>query len=515
MIDTHAHLDNKQFDDDRYATLQRALDAGITKIIIPSIHPDNFDAVHRLADTYEQIFRGIGVHPHHAHEATHKVYDMIERQSEDEKVVAIGEIGIDYYYDFSPKETQKTVFREQLRIAKRTGLPAIIHNREADDDVVTIIEEEQDGTLKGVLHCFSSDLDVLQRALALGMLVSFTGNITYKKSVLGEVVLHTPLDKMMIETDAPYMAPVPHRGKRNEPVYVQYIAEKIAEIHNTSLAQVIAMTSQNAQSLFRFLICLLILTATIFVQDSSAQKKSANDEYDDRDEEVFETEKVLPKWWQNKNIGVSFSLSTNTIVETLTGLDTNNRFSTSFEGLFAFGGGVSYSLFDWLNVEGSYLYSRNTKVAEQQVDSNGNQLPNTHQSINLSVRTLANPYAKVNFFGTIGMSYLINRVWAGKSTDIRDINNYAPDDQLLLSVNQLGINVGAGFSINIPTSFGMFQPTAEWRLDFPFASDIRTIPVARDGVDQNGNIIPAPRKTFEVSTFYSLPRFTLYFYPQW
>ncbi len=513
MIDTHAHLDNKQFEDDRHATLQRALDAGITNIIIPSIHPDNFDAVHRLADTYEPVFRGVGVHPHHAHEATHKIYDMMEKQSDDEKVIAIGEIGIDYYYDFSPKDTQKTTFREQLRIAKRTGLPAIIHNREADDDVLGIIEEEQDGTLRGVLHCFSSDIEALRRALALGMLVSFTGNITYKKSVLGEVVLHTPLDKMMIETDAPYMAPVPHRGKRNEPLYVQYIAEKIAEIHNTSLAQVIAMTSHNAQSLFRFLICLLILTATIFVQDSFAQKKSINDQYDDRDEEEVETKKVMPKWWQNKTLGVSFSLSTNTIVETLTGVDTTQRSSVSYEGLFAFGGGVSYSLFDWLNVEGSYLYSRNTKVAELQFDSQGNQLPNTHQSVNLSVRALANPYAKFNFFGTIGMSYLLNRVWAGKSTDPRS-PDYAPDDQLLLSVNQLGLNAGAGFSINIPTSFGMFQPTAEWRLDFPFASEIRLVPLARDRVE-NGQIIYAPRKNFEVATFYSLPRFTLYFYPKW
>ena len=253
MIDTHAHLDNKQFDDDRYATLQRALDAGITKIIIPSIHPDNFDAVHRLADTYEPIFRGVGVHPHHAHEATHKIYDTMEKQSDDEKVVAIGEIGIDYYYDFSPKETQKTVFREQLRIAKRTGLPAIIHNREADDDVMGIIEEEQDGTLNGVLHCFSSDIDVLQRALALGMLVSFTGNITYKKSVLGEVVLHTPLDKMMIETDAPYMAPVPHRGKRNEPAFVVETARTIAGLKQTGIEEIAQITSSNFRRLFRLL----------------------------------------------------------------------------------------------------------------------------------------------------------------------------------------------------------------------------------------------------------------------
>lgn len=194
-------------------------------------------------------------------------------------------------------------------------------------------------------------------------------------------------------------------------------------------------------------------------------------------------------------------------------MDTTSRFSTSFEGLFAFGGGVSYSLFNWLNVEGSYLYSRNTKVAERQLDSKGNQLPNTHQSINVSVRTIANPYAKVNFFGTIGMSYLLNRVWAGKSTDIRDVDNYAPDDQLLLSVNQLGLNAGAGFSINIPTSFGMFQPTAEWRLDFPFASDIRQVQLSPDPIDPN--LPRAPRKNFEVATFYSLPRFTLYFYPKW
>lgn len=508
MIDTHAHIDNEQFSDDREDMLKRAFDNGLKAIIIPSIHPGNFDAVQKLAESDERIYRGIGVHPHNAHEVTHKILDYVERQSEEVRVVAIGEIGIDYYYDFAPKETQKTVFREQLRIAKRTGLPAIIHNREADEDVLSIIEEEQDGTLKGVLHCFSSDEHVLERALKLGMHISYTGNITYKKSVLANVVQKTPLNKLMIETDCPYMAPVPYRGKRNEPLYVRHIAEKITELHETTLEQVLTMTTANAQSFFRIIVCLLIVFSMATIQDVYAQKgKSTNDEYDDRDEEVSEkTERKLPSWWQKKNVGIAFTLSTNTIVEAQTGIDTNRRTSLSYEGLLAFGGGVTYSMLDWLNVEASYLYSQNNKVTENgnQADSKGNPLPNTHQSFNMSVRAIANPYAKVNFFGTIGASYLINKVWAGK------VSGADPDDQLMKSVNQVGMNFGAGFSVNIPFSFGLFQPTAEWRLDFPLATETRLIATRKD-LPNN----PSPRRTFEVSTFYSLPRFTLYFYPKW
>lgn len=506
MIDTHAHIDSDQFADDRKDMIKRAFDNGMLAIVVPSIHPGNFDAVRSLADTYDNIFRGIGVHPHNAHEATHKIFDTIERQTEDEKVVAVGEIGIDYYYDFSPKETQKTVFREQLRIAKRTGLPAIIHNREADEDVLKIIEEEQDGTLRGVLHCFSSDEQILERALALGMNVSFTGNITYKKSVLGDVVKRAPLDKLMIETDCPYMTPVPHRGKRNEPMFVRHVAEKIAELHETTLEQVLTMTTNNALSFFKILLCLFIVLGYVSTTEVYAQKKKTkNDQYNDRDEEEDEEKgSSLPSWWQKKSIGVAFTLSTNTIVEAQTGIDTNRRSSLSYEGLLAYGGGVTYSLLDWLNVEASYLYSKNNKVTETQKDSKGDPLPNTHQSINLSVRAIANPYAKVNFFGTVGFSYLTNKIWAGKIAGID------PDDQLMKTVNQVGMNFGAGFSVNIPFSFGLFQPTAEWRLDFPFQTETRLIATRRDEPNN-----PSPRRSFEVSTFYSLPRFTLYFYPKW
>ncbi len=259
MIDTHCHLNAEQFTEDRREVLLRAEERGVRTVIIPAIEPKHFDGLLQLM--HEQatlssvrLYCGIGIHPHHAHEAREEDFERIEAildpATRIESIVAVGECGLDYYYDFAPRDVQKDVFRRQLRYAKQFQLPVIIHNRESDEDVLHLIEEEQDGRLRGVLHCFSSDRAVLDRALALGMMVSFTGNITYKKSTLSDVVAHLPLTHCMIETDAPYMSPVPYRGKRNEPSYVYHVAEKIAEIRGLSTDDVIAHTTRNAMHFF-------------------------------------------------------------------------------------------------------------------------------------------------------------------------------------------------------------------------------------------------------------------------
>jgi TatD DNase family protein len=165
MIDSHAHIDTKAFDEDRDVMLQRAWDAGVSSIIIPDIEPPRRAHLKQVVDSDPRLYRGIGVHPHHVGEITEAELAVIEAQCTEPKVVAIGEIGLDYYYDFCPPDVQKSYFREQIRIAKRHGLPVIVHNRESDADVLDILEEEQDGTLRGVLHCFSSGVDVLERLL--------------------------------------------------------------------------------------------------------------------------------------------------------------------------------------------------------------------------------------------------------------------------------------------------------------------------------------------------------------
>ena len=163
MIDTHAHIDTEAFDDDREKVIDFAFKSGVEAVIIPSIEPDKFGNVLDLAKKYDRIYCGIGIHPHNANSASKENLEVVESLAEEhKKVVAIGEIGLDYYYDFAPKEVQKQAFRSQLKIAKKLGLPVIVHNRESDDDLLEIIKEEQDGTLKGVLHCFSSDMPVME-----------------------------------------------------------------------------------------------------------------------------------------------------------------------------------------------------------------------------------------------------------------------------------------------------------------------------------------------------------------
>lgn len=249
MIDTHAHLNDEDFKDDLDAVISRAVDSGVSAVIVPGSDIDTSRISIGLAERYGIIYPALGIHPHDAENEIGKLgimFDMLVAN----KPVAIGEIGLDYHYDYSPREIQRSVFREQLRMAKRFNLPVIVHIREAFDDAYGIMVEE--GVERGVIHCFSEGVEELEKVLSLGLYVSFTGIITFKNTPGGllKAVAEVPSDRYMIETDSPYLAPVPHRGKRNEPAYVTEVARKVSEIRNIPMEKVSAETDENAFGLF-------------------------------------------------------------------------------------------------------------------------------------------------------------------------------------------------------------------------------------------------------------------------
>lgn len=486
MIDTHAHIDADAFDDDRGEMIRRAFDQGVEAIIIPAIEPKRFEGVLSLCEQYDQVYCGIGVHPHNANDFNQQAETRIINAMQFPKVKAVGEIGLDYYYDFAPRDVQKDVFRRQLRIAKECRKPVIIHNRESDDDVMEILKEEQHGELTGVLHCFSSNIHVLRTALDLNFHISFTGNITYKKSILDDIVKATPLSRIMIETDSPYMTPVPHRGKRNEPAFVQFIAQKIAEIHQVTIEEIIAMTTRNARALFGLPLLMIGLIIGL-----SSFPMHAQDERDEEEEETTETVKTPSPY--ARFIGLGPSIATNTIVETLTSLDVSEKRGTrSWDGNPAFGFSVAYNPLEFLMFDLGLMHTRNNAKL-----NNANKVPGTptdpdvYTVGHLTARAIANPRGKVSFFASAGINYLSKRVYA--------TNVEFSDDK------QLAFNAGAGFMVNIPTSYGMIIPIAEWRLDFESKNNVTKIPNV-DPYNTWGNV--------EISTFYSLPKLTILWYPK-
>ncbi|MCS7169207.1 MAG: TatD family hydrolase, partial [Candidatus Kapabacteria bacterium] len=274
MIDTHAHIDLPAFDEDRAEVLQRARQSGVEAVIMPAISPDGFAKARQIAAEYSGVYRAVGIHPHAAAQADVRALAAVEQEVTMPNVVAIGEIGLDYYYTtIAEPAVQQNVFREQIWIAKRCNLPIIVHNRDAHTDVLRLLEEEQDGTLNGVLHCFSGDEKYLQRALALGFCVSFTGNITYQRNALVALLPQVPEDRLVLETDSPYMTPRPYRGKRNEPAFVSFVAAKIAEVTGRTLEQVVQSTTRVARSLFRLTSMLWLLAVPAFPQEASGSGK--------------------------------------------------------------------------------------------------------------------------------------------------------------------------------------------------------------------------------------------------
>ena len=251
LVDSHAHLDGEQFSHDRDATIQRALDNGISHILTVGCDLASSAASVALALKYDQIYAAVGVHPHDASQIDAACLASLKELLARPKVVAVGEIGLDFYRDRSPRDIQRRAFRQQIQLARQIGKPIIVHDRDAHDEVLQILHEEKAAEVGGVLHCFSGDLSMARKCLDLGFYLSFPGTITYPKNEAArEVVKALPVDRMLVETDCPYLSPQKFRGKRNEPAHVRYTAEKIAEIKGLTLQDVARVTSRNCFDLF-------------------------------------------------------------------------------------------------------------------------------------------------------------------------------------------------------------------------------------------------------------------------
>jgi len=255
LIDSHAHIDFPQFADDRDAMLERARAAGVTTLLAVGTGPgpEKLDSALPFAEQHDWIYATVGIHPHEAREVTPQHLQELSRLAEHPKVIAWGEIGLDYFYDHSPRETQHKVFRDQMELASHAKLPIIIHCRDAWTDCLNLLEEHwKPTTLGGILHCFSSTLEDARRGVDMGFLISFAGNSTYPKAQnLRDVAKVLPLEKLLIETDSPYLAPQPYRGKRNEPAYVAEVARILASVRDLSPEEFAAATSDNFRRLFR------------------------------------------------------------------------------------------------------------------------------------------------------------------------------------------------------------------------------------------------------------------------
>jgi TatD DNase family protein len=500
LIDTHAHIDTDAFDEDRLDLIQRAKDNNLEYIIIPAISPKDFARVIEVTNLDNMIKCGMGVHPHNALEYNQQVEeDIVEFAKNYKSVVAIGEIGLDYYYDFAPKDVQKNVLISQLRIAKKLDLPVIIHNRESDQDLIEILEAEQDGTLKGVLHCFSSDLQMLDKAQNLGFHISYTGNITYKKSTLADIVAATANDRIMIETDSPFMSPVPMRGKRNEPANVLKVAEKISEIKNISLEEIIKMTNDNAKKLFK-LMCFM-LTFLALAQFAQAQDRDENGDL--IEEQKIETIENPYK----KGLGFGGFIGVNTIVETQYVTDTtlengvlvpgkSGERPLSYEGLMSFGGSIHYGVLEYMWLEAAYFYSKNQKIADNAANANPPYYiqPNIHQGIELTALFTPNPTKRVNVFGSIGATYFMNS-YNGVSS------------------SKMGMNFSIGFLANLyHGDWGLITAQAQWRLNFSFGKE--TVQYQYRNLDATDKEHPYYLKNVEITSFFSIPRFGISFYPK-
>ena len=250
FIDTHSHLFLPNFENDLDEVIDRARQNKITYIIVPSTDIATAKQTLELADKYDLIYAAVGIHPHDTKDWDPSWLKEIEELSKHPKVVAIGEIGLDYYYDFSPKEKQIEAFKAQLDLAVSLKLPAVIHNRESDEDMMKIITGYCGNDLRAQFHCFNSSLDDALEYIKMNHIISFTGNITFKKSdELRNVLAGISLNNLLLETDSPFMTPEPQRGKRNEPANVKLVAEKIAEVHKAKVEEIARVTSFNA---FRF-----------------------------------------------------------------------------------------------------------------------------------------------------------------------------------------------------------------------------------------------------------------------
>ncbi|MBM6630373.1 TatD family hydrolase [Mammaliicoccus vitulinus] len=252
LIDTHVHLNADQYDEDLQEVIDRALEEGIDRMFVVGFDTKTIERTMKLIDEYEFIYGIIGWHPVDAIDCTEERLEWIEKLSKHPKIIGIGEMGLDYHWDKSPKDVQKEVFRKQIALAKRVQLPIIIHNREATQDCVNILKEENASEIGGIMHSFSGSNEIADEILKMNFYISLGGPVTFKNAKQPkEVAQHVPLDRLLVETDAPYLSPHPYRGKRNEPARVKLVAEQIAELRGISYEEVCEATTQNAERLFK------------------------------------------------------------------------------------------------------------------------------------------------------------------------------------------------------------------------------------------------------------------------
>lgn len=251
FIDTHAHLYDPAFDEDREEVINRYREAGGKELICVSFDLDSISKAVELAEKYDFMYASAGVHPHDAKGIPGNYLDLLFDWGRHPKVVALGEMGLDYYRDLSPRETQRRVFREQLSLAREIGKPVIIHDREAHEDLLDILRKDGVGEAGGVMHCFSGDREMARECINLGFYISLAGPVTFKNArKLKEVAASVPLDRLLVETDCPYLAPEPRRGRRNEPAFVKYVVEHVAQLRDMAPDELASATGANARKLF-------------------------------------------------------------------------------------------------------------------------------------------------------------------------------------------------------------------------------------------------------------------------
>lgn len=251
FIDSHAHLEMPQFDEDRPEVIERARLNGVKTIITVGTNIESCQKAVEIAEAFDEVYAAIGFHPHDVKSMQKRDYDALRKLATHEKVVGYGEIGLDFYRNLSSRELQLEKFREQIQFAKELKLPIIVHDREAHEEILSVLQEERAWTLGGVIHCFSGDHHMAKTCIDMGFYLSIPGTITFQKAPrLRNLILCFDLHQIMIETDCPFLAPVPFRGKRNEPSYIRYIAEKIAKLKKMDVEEVAARTSENVKALF-------------------------------------------------------------------------------------------------------------------------------------------------------------------------------------------------------------------------------------------------------------------------
>lgn len=252
LFDTHVHLNAWQFKEDLNEVIERAVEAGVTRMTVVGFDEETIPTAIEIAETYDFIYAAVGWHPVDAIDFKDHHLDYLREYAQHEKVVALGEMGLDYHWDKSPKDVQEKVFRAQIQLAKEVNLPIIIHNREATDDVIRILQEEKAEEVGGIMHCYSGTVEQMQSCLEMNFYISLAGPVTFKNAKLPkEAAKEVPLDRLLVETDAPYLAPHPFRGKRNEPAYVTKVAEAIAELRNMDYETICEITTKNALAIYR------------------------------------------------------------------------------------------------------------------------------------------------------------------------------------------------------------------------------------------------------------------------